>query len=82
MGTVHTTIDFSHLTAMNDIQLLHQKTMEFAEQAEVAKLRGAAMVSDRSSSIEQIQQLLRSAFEQESQAAALVVNVADAEPTR
>jgi hypothetical protein len=68
------TINFSHLSAMNDIQLLHQKAMEFAEQAEVAKLRGAA--------IEQIQQLLRSAFEQESQAAALVVNVADAEPTR
>jgi hypothetical protein len=59
---------------MNDIQLLHQKAMEFAEQAEVAKLRGGT--------IEQIQQLLRSAFEQESQAAALVVNVADAEPTR
>jgi hypothetical protein len=59
---------------MNDIQLLHQKAMEFAEQAEVAKLRGAA--------IDQIQQLLRSAFEQESQAAALVVDVADAEPTR
>jgi hypothetical protein len=59
---------------MNDIQLLHQKAMEFAEQAEVAKLRGGP--------IEQIQQLLRSAFEQESQAAALVVNVMDSEPTR
>jgi hypothetical protein len=59
---------------MNDIQLLHQKAMEFAEQAEVAKLRGAA--------IEQIQQLLRSAFEQESQVAALVVDMVDAEPTR
>jgi hypothetical protein len=59
---------------MNDIQLLHQKAMEFAEQAEVAKLRGAA--------IEQIQQLLRSAFEQESQAAALVVDMVEAEPTR
>jgi hypothetical protein len=67
---------------MNDIQLLHQKAIEFAEQAGVVKLRGAALVSDRSSSIEQIQQLLRSAFEQESQAAALVVDVADAEPTR
>jgi hypothetical protein len=67
-------MDRSHLAAMNDIQLLHQKAMEFAEQAEVAKLRGGP--------IEQIQQLLRSAFEQESQAAALVVNVTDAEPTR
>jgi hypothetical protein len=66
----------------NQLRELHQKAMEFAEQAEVAKLRGAAMVSDRSSSIDQIQHLLRSAFEQESQAAALVVNVADAEPTR
>ncbi len=59
---------------MNDIQLFHQKAMEFAEQAEVAKLRGAA--------VEQIQQLLRSAFEQEFQAAALVVDAVDAEPTR
>jgi hypothetical protein len=67
-------MDFSHLGAMNDIQLLHQKAMELAEQAEVAKLRGGP--------IEQIQQLLQSAFEQESQAAALVVDVADAEPTR
>jgi hypothetical protein len=67
-------MDCSYLAAMNDIQLLHQKAMEFAEQAEVAKLRGGQ--------IEQIQQLLRSAFEQESQAAALVVDVADAEPTR
>jgi hypothetical protein len=67
-------MDLSHLAAMNDIQLLHQKAMEFAEQAEVAKLRGGP--------IEQIQQLLRSAFEQASQAAALVVDIADAEPTR
>jgi hypothetical protein len=59
---------------MTDVQVLHQKAMALAEQAEVAKLRGAATA--------QIQQLLRSAFEQESQAAALVVDAIDAEPTR
>jgi Cu/Ag efflux protein CusF len=59
---------------MTDVQVLHQKAMALAEQAEVAKLRGAAA--------EHIQQLLRSAFEQESQAAALVVDGIDAEPTR
>jgi hypothetical protein len=42
---------------MNEIQVLHQKAMEFAEQSEVAKLRGATAV--------QVQALLREAFVQE-----------------
>ncbi len=59
---------------MNDIQVLHQKAMEFAEQAEVAKLQGATAV--------QVQALLREAFVQESQAADRVAALLDAEPTR
>jgi hypothetical protein len=59
---------------MNTIQVLHQKAMEFAEQAEVAKLRGATSA--------QVQVLLREAFEQECQAADQVATLLDDEPTR
>ncbi len=60
---------------MNSIQVLHQKAMALAEQAEVAKLRGETPAT--------VQALLRSAFEQESAAAELTVNLEDdAEPTR
>jgi hypothetical protein len=59
---------------MNTIQVLHQKAMEFAEQAEVAKLRGASRA--------RVQELLREAFEQECQAADQVATLLDAEPTR
>jgi hypothetical protein len=59
---------------MNSIQDLHQKAMALAEQAEVAKLRGAPPAT--------VQSLLRSAFEQESAAAELTLNLEDAEPTR
>jgi hypothetical protein len=58
---------------MNEIQTLHQQAMHFAEQAEVAKLRGAT---------DQVQQLLQQAFEQEAQAAALIAADLTAEPTR
>jgi hypothetical protein len=47
--------------------------MDLAEVAAVARLRG---------SIEQAAQLTRQAFEQETQAAALIANSLDAEPTR
>jgi hypothetical protein len=59
---------------MNEIQRLHQKAMDLAEQAEVAKLRGQE--------VEQVQDLLRQALVQESQAADLVMEMVDAEPTR
>jgi hypothetical protein len=59
---------------MNTIQVLHEKAMEFAEQAEVAKLRGASRA--------RVQELLREAFEQECQAADQVATLLDAEPTR
>lgn len=59
---------------MNTIQVLHQKAMELAEQAEVAKLRGATSA--------QVQLLLREAFEQECQAADQAATLLDAEPTR
>lgn len=59
---------------MNEIQDLHQKAMAFAEQAEVAKLRGATAG--------QVQALLREALVQESQAADGVAMLLDAEPTR
>jgi hypothetical protein len=48
--------------------------MEFAEQAEVARLRGASRA--------RVQELLREAFEQECQAADQVATLLDAEPTR
>ena len=59
---------------MNQVQKLHQNAMDLAEQAEVAKLRGAIP--------EQVQALLRQALDQEAQAADLVVEALDAEPTR
>ena len=59
---------------MNQVQKLHQNAMNLAEQAEVAKLRGAIP--------EQVQALLRQALVQEVEAADLVVAALDAEPTR
>jgi hypothetical protein len=58
---------------MRQIQALHQQAMDLAEAATVARLRG---------SIEQAAQLTRQAFEQETQAAALIANTLEAEPTR
>jgi hypothetical protein len=58
---------------MSQIQVLHQQAMDLAEAAAVARLRGAA---------EQAAQFTRQAFEQETQAAALIASVLDAEPTR
>jgi hypothetical protein len=58
---------------MRQIQVLHQQAMDLAEAATVARLRG---------SIEQAAQLTRQAFEQETQAAALLANTLEAEPTR
>jgi|GEM_PF-299795 uncharacterized protein YjbI with pentapeptide repeats len=58
---------------MNQIQTLHQQAMDLAENAFTVKLRG-----DRT----QADQLLRQAFAKEAEAAALVANDLDAEPTR
>ena len=58
---------------MSQIQVLHQQAMDFAEAAAVARLRGTP---------EQAAQLTRQAFEQETQAVALIANTLDAEPTR
>jgi hypothetical protein len=58
---------------MSQIQTLHQQAMDLAEAAAVARLRSA---------IEQAEQLTRQAFEQEAQAANLIADVLDAEPTR
>ncbi len=58
---------------MNQIQALHKQAMDLAEAAAVARLRGA---------IEEAAQLTRQAFEQETQAATLIANTLDAEPTR
>ncbi|MDX2098875.1 MAG: hypothetical protein SFW36_13955 [Leptolyngbyaceae cyanobacterium bins.59] len=58
---------------MSEIQALHQKAMDLAEAATVARLRGMS---------EQSAQLTRQAFEQEIQAAALIASTLDAEPTR
>jgi hypothetical protein len=58
---------------MRQIQVLHQQAMDLAEAATVARLRG---------SIEQAAQLTRQAFEQETQAASLIANTLEAEPTR
>jgi hypothetical protein len=59
---------------MDRIQDLHQAAMALAEQADIAKLRGESTAT--------VQVLLRSAFEQESEAAELTVTLEDAEPTR
>jgi hypothetical protein len=58
---------------MSQIQTLHQQAMDLAEAAAVARLRGAS---------EEAVQLMRQAFEQETQAAALIASALDAEPTR
>ncbi|MDX2243350.1 MAG: hypothetical protein NW224_21935 [Leptolyngbyaceae cyanobacterium bins.302] len=58
---------------MSQIQTLHQQAMDLAEAAAVARLRGAS---------EEAVQLMRQAFEQETQAAALIASILDAEPTR
>lgn len=58
---------------MSQIQTLHQQAMDLAEAAAVARLRGE---------FGQATQLTRQAFEQETQAANLIANVLDAEPTR
>jgi hypothetical protein len=58
---------------MSQIQAFHQKAMDLAEAAAVARLRGA---------IEQAVQLTHQAFEQEFQAAILVASNLEAEPTR
>ncbi|MEG3935783.1 hypothetical protein QT990_31795 [Microcoleus sp. T3_B1] len=58
---------------MSQIQSLHKQAMDLAEAAAVASLRGA---------LELAAQLTRQAFEQETQAAALIASALDAEPTR
>lgn len=58
---------------MSEVQAFHQRAMDLAEAAAVARLRGMS---------EQAVQLTRQAFEQEIQAAALIANSLDAEPTR
>ncbi|MBC6433199.1 hypothetical protein FM036_21765 [Nostoc sp. HG1] len=58
---------------MNQIQELHKQAMDLAEAAFTAKLRG---------DLKQANQVSRQAFEKESQAAALIANQLDAEPTR
>ncbi len=58
---------------MSPIQELHSQAMNLAEQAELAKLRGETAAT---------QNLLRQAFELECQAALLVAQLTDAEPTR
>jgi hypothetical protein len=58
---------------MSQIQSLHQQAMDAAEAAAVARLRGA---------LDQAEQFTRHAFEQETQAAALIADTLDAEPTR
>ncbi|MFB2771687.1 hypothetical protein ACE1AT_20700 [Pelatocladus sp. BLCC-F211] len=58
---------------MNQIKELHNQAMDLAEAAFLAKLQG---------NLEQSNQLTRQAFEKETQAAALIANQIDAEPTR
>jgi hypothetical protein len=58
---------------MSQIQVLHQEAMDLAESALTAKLRG---------DLAQENQLLRQAFAKEAQAAALIANDLNAEPTR
>lgn len=58
---------------MSQIQELHKQAMDLAEAAFTAKLRG---------NLEQANQLSQQAFEKESQAATLIANQLDAEPTR
>lgn len=58
---------------MSQIQTLHQQAMDLAEAAALARLKG---------SLAEAEQLTRQAFEQETQAAGLIANTVDAEPTR
>ncbi|MEH2109322.1 hypothetical protein [Nostoc sp.] len=58
---------------MNQIQDLHKQAMDFAEMAQIAKLRGESALA---------LQLSRQAFEKERLAAELIVNNIEAEPTR
>ena len=58
---------------MSQIQELHKQAMDLAEAAFTAKLRG---------DLKQASEVSRQAFEKESQAAALIANQLDAEPTR
>ncbi|KJH71345.1 hypothetical protein [Aliterella atlantica] len=58
---------------MSQIQSLHQQAMDLAEAAAVARLRGA---------LDEAAQFTHQAFEQETQAAALIASSLDAEPTR
>jgi len=58
---------------MSQIQALHQEAMNLAEGALTAKLRGDLTQAD---------QPLRQAFKEEVEAAALVTNDVNAEPTR
>ena len=58
---------------MSQIQELHKQAMDLAEAAFTAKVRG---------NLKQASQVSRQAFEKESQAAALIANQLDAEPTR
>jgi hypothetical protein len=58
---------------MSQIQQLHQQAMDFAEMAEVAKLRGDLINS---------QELFRQAFAKETEAASLLVNNVEVEPAR
>lgn len=58
---------------MNQAQALHQQAMDLAESAFTAKLRGDRTQADR---------LLQQAFAKEAEAAALIANDFNAEPTR
>ncbi|MBD2343970.1 hypothetical protein [Anabaena subtropica] len=58
---------------MNKIQDLHKQAMDFAEMAQVAKLKGDSVLA---------LQLFKQAFEKERLAAELIVNNLAAEPTR
>ena len=58
---------------MNQIHEIHQQAMDFAEMAEVAKLRG---------DLASASQLFRQAFEKERLAAELIASHLEAEPTR
>lgn len=58
---------------MNQIQDLHKQAMDFAEMAQVAKLKGDSDLA---------LQLSKQAFEKERLAAELIVNNLAAEPTR
>jgi hypothetical protein len=58
---------------MNEIQTLHQQAIDLAENAFTAKLQGDRTQADH---------LLQQAFVKEAEAAALIVNDLNAEPTR